>query len=207
MLSLGTPQVQVHVGQVFSESVIFIDTPGFGDKRCDNSDVLRSVAELLSRCHLAGAKLRGIVYLHPITDTPLRESSKRNLKLVRKLCGDFWLRDVVLATTMWEAIEPSDGWKREDDLHSDDDVWDGMVKHGSRVRRYANDLWSAGAIVRECLGNREPVELRIQVEMAQGKRLNETDAGRELLETLEAEAETVRAKLQVTAWELAHPDR
>jgi hypothetical protein len=53
-------------------------------------------------------KRAGIIYLHKITDNRLAGFGLKNLEMFQALCGRSCLRNVVLATTMWDKVmEPS----------------------------------------------------------------------------------------------------
>jgi hypothetical protein len=84
--------------------------------------------------------LRGILYLHRITDDRMQGSAKNNIFLFKKLCGKKAMKNMVLVTTMWENLaKPEDGQRREMELKSTPEFWGGMIEEGSRVERHYNN--------------------------------------------------------------------
>jgi hypothetical protein len=118
--------------------------------------------------------------------------------MFKKLCGAQGLSCVVLATTMWSQVTPEDGERRENELISKQDFWGEMIKQGSTVMRQDQDEVSAIKIILYILGKRRRMVLDIQEEMASGKTLDETSAGREL----EAELERMRKQHEAEMREL-----
>lgn len=108
--------------------------------------------------------------------------------MFKKLCGAKGLSCVVLATTMWSQVTPEEGERRENELISKPEFWGEMIKQGSTVKRQDRAEVSAIEIIQYILSKRRRMVLDIQEEMASGKTLDETSAGREL----EAELERMR---------------
>ncbi|KAH7351272.1 P-loop containing nucleoside triphosphate hydrolase protein [Rhexocercosporidium sp. MPI-PUGE-AT-0058] len=183
-----TTDVGIHEARIGGQRCFLIDTPGFDDTHRSDTDVLREIADWLNRSYQNNIQLAGIVYLHRITDPRVGGSSLKNLRMFKKLCGAKGLSCVVLATTMWSQIDPDDGQRRERELVSNKEFWGEMVKQGSRVMRQDRDEASAIQIIQYILQQRHRMVLDIQTEMASGKTLDETSAGREL----EAELERLR---------------
>jgi hypothetical protein len=130
-----------------------------------------------------GLLLSGIIYLHRITDIRMDGPSLKNLRMMKKLCGDHSLANVVLATTMWEKVTEKEGARREEELKRV--FWKEMVDCGSTVRRILTEKGDdARALVKSMLTNR-PIETRLQQELHSGKALIQTDAGIEIREELE----------------------
>jgi hypothetical protein len=119
--------------------------------------------------------------------------------MFKKLCGPQGLSCVVLATTMWsQIVSAEDGNRREQELIDKQEFWGEMIKQGSTVMRQDQDEVSAIKIIQYILGKRRRMVLDIQEEMAQGKTLDETSAGREL----EAELERMRKQHEAELREL-----
>lgn len=130
-----------------------------------------------------GLLLSGIIYLHRVTDFRMEGPSLKNLRIMKKLCGEGSLVNVVLATTMWEKVSEEEGARREGELKQK--FWKEMIGYGSTVRRVmtgrADD---ARALVKSMLNNR-PTPTRIQEELRDGKILFQTEAGIEIRDELE----------------------
>jgi hypothetical protein len=118
--------------------------------------------------------------------------------MFKKLCGAQGLSCVVLATTMWSQVTPEEGERRENELISNQEFWGEMIKQGSTVMRQDRAEVSAIQIIQHVLSKRRRMVLDIQEEMASGKTLDETSAGREL----EAELERMRKKHEAEMKEL-----
>lgn len=104
-----------------SITVYLIDTPGFDDTNRTDAAVLRALADWLTHSFIKAIKLNGVIYR--ITDLRMLGAAKRYLYMFRKLCGEDALTNVVLATTMWELIDPVVGAKREKELINGPDLW------------------------------------------------------------------------------------
>ena len=130
------------------------------------------------------AKLTGVIYLHRISDLRMGNSSYKNLRMFRSLCGTKALSHVILATTMWDKVSSEEGAAREGELLRDDRFWGQMKAAGSIVKRYHGTAGEAMAMVNE-LVQKSRVVLRIQEEVAvQNKKLVDTKAGKEINEAL-----------------------
>lgn len=163
-------------------NVYLIDTPGFDDTVRDDTDVLRDIADWLTKVYEKRTDLRGVIYLHRITDPRMQGSAMKNLFMFKKLCGPEGLKNVILATTMWENVLEEDGHRREAELRDTPDYWKDMIeKHGSRMVRHQNSGASAKSIITNLLQSAHPTTFAIQNEMVdQGKDLNQTSAGKQL---------------------------
>lgn len=130
-------------------------------------------------------KVAGVIYLHEISQTRMHGTSRKNLVMFSRLCGDSSLDKVILATTKWNKVEEQEGAVREVELQGV--FWKRMVSLGSTVTRFTGTHESAWEIIRRILQPREcPLELLIQQELVDlQKLLPETQAGMCLRETLE----------------------
>ncbi|GAB1313685.1 G domain-containing protein (Fragment) [Madurella fahalii] len=143
--------------------VHLIDTPGFDDT------------------NRAGIRLSGIIYLHKISDVRMTGSTRRNLVMFKKLCGENAFQSVVLATSMWSRVSESEGQERERELVGTDTFWGLMCKKGSRVFRYLNTRQSWLALLDYILSLNREITLEIQDEIVnQGHEIDETAAAHEL---------------------------
>ena len=133
----GTVTVDVYPCMLNKDVTVYlIDTPGFDDTNRSDNEVLCEIAAWLTRSYTAQIRLSGIIYLHRISDSRMQGSAKRNLLMFKKLCGPDALKQVTLATTMWDRVSEVEGEARERELTSTPDFWGWMVGHGSRVCRH-----------------------------------------------------------------------
>jgi protein-arginine kinase activator protein McsA len=109
--------------------------------------------------------------------------SLKNLRMIKALCGTNTLRNVVLATTMWEKVAEEEGLRRETELKQS--FWKDMIECGSTVTRITKKNGSeAYTLVKSLLKNR-PMSTQLQEELHSGKSLHQTGAGTEIKEGLE----------------------
>ena len=167
--------------------VRFIDTPGFDDTDTKDSDILKIIWEHISS--IDGLRLSGLLYLHRITDDRVGGTAMKNLRMFQKLVGNDSMKNVILVTTMWGKLQPSDdGDARVKQLTETGNFWGGMITSGARHERYNGTEVDARRIIRTMLDN-APCKLQIQQELEQGQKLADTAAGKEVsdrLETLKA---------------------
>lgn len=169
---------------------------GFDDTNRSDTEVLREIASWLTASYSSDIKLRGIIYLHRISDRRMPGSARKNLIMFKKLCGVDALSHVILATTMWENVNPKDGIERERELRETEDFWGWMLQQGSKLERHTNDEQSAMRLLSlfaSPTSNASDFVVDLQRQMVdQGKALDETAAGI----TLEGELAKERAKFQ-----------
>lgn len=179
------------------ETIYLADTPGFDDMNRTDTDILWEICEWLSSAHISGLKLAGIIYLHRIPDIRVGGSGLRNLKMFRRLCGTENLANVVLATNMWDQVDPELGNRREAALKDDPVLWKKMIEHGSRVFRQDDGRVSGLQILTYLISLRSPMVLDIQRELVDSKMmLKDTRAGKELLTEVERDQQETVRKLQ-----------
>ena len=138
---LGTTTVDVYPCRISSTANVYlIDTPGFDDTNRSDNEVLCEIASWLTASYNAKIRLSGIIYLHRISDVRMQGSAKKNLFMFRKLCGPEALKNVILATTMWDRISETEGKARENELTTTPDFWGWMLSQGSRIHRHTGIL-------------------------------------------------------------------
>ena len=125
-----------------------------------------------------GSLLSGIIYLHRIIDPRMEGPSLKNLRMMKKLCGEASLRNVVLATTMWENVTIEDGKRRETELQQE--FWKEMLQGGAMMKRVNTQSGDeARSLVKTMLKNK-PTSTRLQEELRSGLTLVQTAAGMEI---------------------------
>ncbi|KAF8153686.1 P-loop containing nucleoside triphosphate hydrolase protein, partial [Mycena galopus ATCC 62051] len=170
--------------------VTFVDFPGFDDSRrgVTDTDILRKIAAFLELEFNQDRELSGIIYFHRITDDRMGGISARNLRMFRKLCGDNALKSVVIVTTRWDDVQEKDRGamdKREKELmETPGKLFEPVVAAGGQFLRHDNTTGSARRVM-EAVLQKEPIVLQIQLEMHDGKTLEETAVGSELAAEME----------------------
>ncbi|RAH57074.1 hypothetical protein BO85DRAFT_373411 [Aspergillus piperis CBS 112811] len=180
-------------------NIWLIDTPGFDDTSRTDSEVLKEIAGWLAESFSQKVLLNGILYLHRIMDNRMPGSAKRNLFMLKKLCGKDALRNTILVTTMWDCVDPADGDRREKQLITTPEYWGDMIAAGSQTLRHDNTYESAMRLINLYAGSHSTKEkkvLAIQHEMViEKKALDETDAGKAVEDALIKERSRWRREL------------
>lgn len=157
------------------QKTLVIDTPGFDDTRRPADEILGEISRTLTFQYESGMRLRGVIYLHRISDIRYTGSAIRTFEIFRQVCGDDALKNVLLVTNRWHEVDPVVGAQREHQLR--DKFWNYMLNRGSNMARFHGTRDSAIALVSQLL-SKDPVVLALQDEISnQGKLLNETVVG------------------------------
>lgn len=168
-----------------AEKVAIVDTPGFDDSNRSDSEILEEIVKFLLKQYKLGIRLKGIVYMHRITDNKMSGSARRYFEMFQRLCGEQSMSNIVLLTTMWNQLkEKKVGQQRERELR--EQYWSVMESKGSIIRQFDGRPATAKALV--CRLARKPsVVLDIQTELVhEGKMLEETTAGRLVVPCLDS---------------------
>ncbi|KFZ02161.1 hypothetical protein V500_00399 [Pseudogymnoascus sp. VKM F-4518 (FW-2643)] len=159
-LTSCTEDVHAVSCRIGNENVILVDTPGFSDTNISDTEILRRIAAWMQDSYDDGFLLSGIIYLHNINDVRMEGPSLKNLRMMRKLCGANSLKNVVLATTMWENKD--------------------MIDDGSTVARIMSETGGEARELVISLLKNKPLSTKLQEELRSGKTLVQTEAGTEI---------------------------
>ena len=136
---------------------------------------MTDISRLLAAQYEAGVSLKGVIYLHRITDVRYQGSSLKALNIFKKICGQLALKNVLLVTTRWNEVDEAVGASREKQLR--EDFWAYMLSNGSTMTRFHGTKDSAMVIVSELM-SKQTIVLELQRELVvEGKTLQETAAG------------------------------
>ena len=98
--------------------------------------------------------------------------------MLKELCGENTLKNVVLVTNMWAMVAPKKGAAREKELRNG--YFKAAIDKGAQLRRHNGSPESAREILRNILRN-QPIVLKIQRELIdERKNIGQTGAGVEL---------------------------
>ncbi|OTA63747.1 hypothetical protein K449DRAFT_394307 [Hypoxylon sp. EC38] len=183
-LSSVTQQCQIVRVRIGSELAYVVDTPGFDDTTRSDADIFEEITNFLGTQYALGLALKGIIFLHRITDMRIQGSTLSNMIAFKEMCGDNALKSVILLTTFWDVLgDKSLGARRQQELR--EDFWSDMIAKGSQVRRFDGSRDMAEALVMR-LVDKPPIVLQIQCDiMLQGKRLEDTSVGKRIVARLE----------------------
>ncbi|KAJ5746809.1 hypothetical protein N7520_011991 [Penicillium odoratum] len=187
-----TSEIKVFDFRLDGRKVYLIDTPGFDDSNfTERPDfvILQTISAYLSASYARGVYIHGVIFLHPIIENRMTGSARRNIELMKALCGSGFFPNVALATTHWSTTTESRSTlrNREHMLLEHDAFFRLLVNGGAILFRQDDGASSARRIVRHLINvNRHrgpPPALAIQRELVdQNKRLDNTAAGRVVLD-------------------------
>lgn len=172
--------------QLGGQRLVIVDTPGFDDTYVSDSEILSRIASWLATAYSSEMKLGGVIYLHDISLTRMLGTTRKNLEVFQKLCGDDAFRSVILGTTKWNDVFKEDGDMRIQQLR--ENYWRDMLDHGSKVFKFEDSSKSAWTIVDSIVElNRSRAEvLQIQRELVDAlKLIPDTEAGQKLRNDLD----------------------
>lgn len=188
--------------------MLVIDTPGFDEAKRTDSEILTEIARLLSAQYRLGVELKGIIYIHRITDIRYTGAAAKTFEIFKKICGDKPLKNVMFVTSRWADDMEELGSQREGELK--ENFWAYMLDKGSNMSRFYGDHDSAVMLISQLL-IKESVVLELQHDLIdKGKKLNETAAGTYVnnsLEDLRTEYQKELASLEKLRGELLEQDR
>lgn len=195
--------------EIGGTKVLVIDTPGFDEAKRSDSEILTEIARLLSAQYQLGVELKGIIYIHRITDIRYTGSAAKTFEIFRRICGDKPLENVLLITSRWtNDMDEMMGSQREGELK--ENFWSYMLDKGSKMSRFYGDHDSAVMLVSQLL-MKDSVVLELQHDLVDnGRKLSETAAGAYVndgLEELKTEYRQGLLSLDKLREELLEKDR
>ncbi|KAF4614549.1 hypothetical protein D9613_003467 [Agrocybe pediades] len=171
------------VNNHFSNRIILVDTPGFGDTNRTDMEVLENISNFLADLYRNNISPHGIIYTHRITDNRMSEAQCRALRCFHRLCGDYACSNILFVTTMWD--EERSG-KRAEEMQRclREKYWRDMISLGASTTPYWNTPQSALETLKNFVGRRQGlsrIPLQIQLDIVDKRlTLGETEAARAL---------------------------
>lgn len=179
--SSETEEVKSYHHSYGGKTFQLVDTPGFDDSRFSDDKIVEKILEWLRNSLTQGTTLNGIIYIHPIIKPRIGGTAGSNIRMFKQLCGNDFYQNVVLATTFWEDIDPSEGARRERELYENDEFWGILKKRGSKVVRLGLDQRADQRLLLR-IAEQEKCILQAQKEMQEGKDISDTAAAKEVKE-------------------------
>lgn len=137
-----------------------------------------------------------------ISDFRMGGIARRNFTIFKQLCGDEFLKNVAVVTSMWSEVTSSVGEAREAELRDQEMFFKPVLAQGARLLRLDRKLESGQAILRSMI-LQQPMALQIQHELVdQGMDLAETAAGEELNRDIAAQVRAHREELKALQLEM-----
>lgn len=89
--------------------IILVDTPGFDDSGMENLEILRGTIGILHFLAIQKSRfpIHGIVFLHDISEVKFSGSQRKTLSILRALCGEKCMGNVIVGTTRWGPERPA----------------------------------------------------------------------------------------------------
>lgn len=129
-------------------------------------------------------------------------SARKNLAVFTKLCGDGFLPNVVLVTTMWKTGMEREYEARENQLRTNVNLFQPFLEKGVTLSRHVNTRDSAATILKHII-NKAPRAMRIQEELViEKKDLGATEAAEFLDKEYRVRVENQRKQLEELREEL-----
>ncbi|KIM82902.1 hypothetical protein PILCRDRAFT_820197 [Piloderma croceum F 1598] len=174
--------------------VVFVDTPGFDDTYKSDLEVLTMIAEWLVKTYKSQSNLVTIIYVHDISDSRMKGSALKDLRVFGTVCGDKAMPNVIIVTTKWKNITIEHGVQREKELETR--FWKDMIAAGCVTARFEGSYESAWSIIGS-LDDKHQAQVQLSHEIVDSNlRLNETQAGialnEELLQLIKSQKESAR---------------
>lgn len=179
----------------------FTDRPDFA--------ILQSIAAYLSASYSQGIRIHGVIFLHRIIDNRITGSARRNIELMKALCGPAYFPHVALATTHWSTTMESASRLRDREilLQTQDAFFRPLLAGGAKLFRHHDAAASACQIVRHlinisdrCGGQIVPLALQREL-VDENKTLDVTAAGWVVMDA--ATRKFNEAKEEIAALKLA----
>lgn len=191
----GTTTPIIYESTIDNKMILLLDTPGFDDSEQTNLDILREIVSSLYVFALrpTEVEVRGLIFLHDITETRLSGSQRMTWQILKAICGEGSMKNVLVGTTQWSSEGDrrfQNEEKRERELYGKH--WNGIHK-SSRV--VYGDKENAHQIIRDLLV-KPPVLLLVQTEMINPPHTIEaTTAGRVVMPAAFVELERLRKEM------------
>jgi hypothetical protein len=135
------------------------------------------------------------MYFYDISLMRMGNSSIKLFRLIKEICGDDTLKNLVIVTNMWSRVSSKDGKKREKELRTDPRFFQSALDKGAQLFRHENTRASGHKIIRQILTN-HPLPLNLQRELVENKnQLFNTMAGKELVSQVKTVAKTFEEKV------------
>ncbi|KAG2023955.1 TKL/TKL-ccin protein kinase [Coprinopsis cinerea AmutBmut pab1-1] len=116
-----------------SRRIVLVDTPGFNDSHEDEAEILRRVSVWLAKAYDDGMRVAGVIYLSDIAQKRVYGSTRLNLTMLQKLCGDDFYPRIVMATSHWDEVPLHVGEPREEQLR--ENFWAEIIGKGGKTWR------------------------------------------------------------------------
>ncbi|RYP22869.1 hypothetical protein DL765_001465 [Monosporascus sp. GIB2] len=171
-----TWEIQTFRLRIPSGTISLVDMPGFDDTERADFEIIEQLVDWVQKSAANGLNLAGVLFLHPITHNRLQSSSRQMLSAFKNLLGNEYFKKVLLIKTFWNDVQLSVGEQRERESMESSDAWKAMISAGAQTERMGRDYERFIPLLESIAGSSAP-RLLIQVELSQGKSIEQTMAG------------------------------
>jgi hypothetical protein len=183
MTVIGTGKCDVH--QIPKTNVWLMDTPGFDDTYRNDGEILKEINACLSESFHKDAKIRGVLYVHAITEPRMRGSAMKNLRMFREVVGAENMKHCFLVTTKWSKQLTNVSERHEVELATNKNFWKPLLDRGAKMLRFYDSQQSAHEIINP-LAQCPQFLFKLTVEYeVEKKKLDQTTSGKMANEELE----------------------
>ncbi|KAI9772350.1 MAG: hypothetical protein M1839_002486 [Geoglossum umbratile] len=157
---LINPLVDVDVDDIscnfFGHHVTLIYTLNSDDSENIDTEIPYLLGAWLNAVYREKMTLAGIIYLYPITDLRVEYATFYALKHLQSLCRPGAYPNTIVATTMWDRLDPKAADLREAELCGPAAYRNRLLlsRFRSRIERYQNTSQSALALINGLVENR-----------------------------------------------------
>ncbi|CAL1717179.1 unnamed protein product [Somion occarium] len=156
-------------GEVFEFEqgiVTMFEVSTFMENIEDQRGAFEQLSSFLATRFAAGHDFAGIIWQQNISHTRVNGPEREHIALLRYLCGDHALKNLVVATRTCEDIPQEVADAREEELSLGDRIWKPALEQGARLMRDYGATKSAHDIV-SALMELSPNTLLIQKQMVE----------------------------------------
>ncbi|PWW75186.1 hypothetical protein C7212DRAFT_281927 [Tuber magnatum] len=169
-----THEVGIYKTILDSQEMLLVDTPGFEDNETSNLETLQKICEhILEVTNNPACVIHGAVYVHNLATSRWSAGDERTWTILKALCGDAAMGNVIVATTRWPADHKEEDYEKLEKRNLEK-YWEGIL---GTVRLAKNDVQNSRTIIRMLFRVR-PKILQVQWELSNGNTPSNTTAGR-----------------------------
>lgn len=186
-----------------SQTLRNLDSNVVQDTNKDDMDTFIRVVHFPSVSYANNVALNGIIHLYSVADTRLTGSAKRNMELMKRICGTDAYPSVHMVLNMWFPDEASLEHKKqrarerqlEEEYIIDMHLGDGRIHRLMASVKQSQRRAAARHVLTKDMGHR-PITLQIQAEMVdEGWPLSTTSAGMFLTNKLRTDRSRYKSQM------------
>ncbi|RPA93966.1 hypothetical protein L873DRAFT_1846862 [Choiromyces venosus 120613-1] len=200
-----THEVAIYKATLDSQEMLLVDTPGFEDNKTSNLKTIQKICEeIVKITNNPAFFIHGAVYVHNIATSRWTAGDVRTWDILKALCGNAAMGNVIVATTRWPADYENKNYEMLEKRNLEE-YWKGVL---GTARLSEKDTHNPKTVIQRLL-ELQTQPFQAQEELSKGRTPSDTSAvkipiaeGQQALieaekEKEEALAELARVSLQV----------